>query len=215
MLKCFWAETALLENPEVFAYWLNLVNAQRREKVLRCKQEKSKQRSLLAGVLLKKALETEGLCYEEIEFGSTKEGRPMLLSHPQLHISLSHAGDYACCLIGDAPLGVDMESLERSVFALKNEARFRTMMKKCLTEHEQKDIDCCPDTEKRKQFAEYWTKKEAYSKYTGKGLGMDFSTIDTKEKPYYSTWISENCCLSIYQEKEEYEELLIRQVTSL
>lgn len=215
MLKCFWAEIALLEESEAFAHWFEKVTMQRREKVLRCKNKKDKQRSLLSGVLLRKALETEGFSYVELEFSTTPEGKPVVLSHPQVHFSLSHAGDYVCCLVGDTPVGVDIESLEKTIFTSEKAHRLSAMAKKCLSDSEGQAFEHCSDLDKPNRFLEYWTKKEAYSKFTGKGLGMEFSSIDTEEKRYWTEWISDTCCISIYEEDEHYEDLCISQITSL
>lgn len=213
MLKCYWAEIALLEEPEVFDRWLAKVNVQRREKVLRCKNKKDKQRSLLSGILLRLALEEEGFSYEEMDFSVTPEGKPVVLSHPQMHFSISHAGERICCLISDVLVGVDIESMEKSIFAPEKGSRFLSVAKKCLSDMEWQVFDTSLD--KRKTFLVYWTKKEAYSKFAGKGLGMDFASIDTETKQYWTEWISDEYCVSIYEEKEKYENLLVKQINSL
>lgn len=215
MLKCYWAEIALLNEPQVFKQWLKKVNQQRREKILRCKNEKDKKRSLLAGILLWFALEQEGISYERVVFAKTKEGKPFLESHADLHFSISHAGEFAICVVSDTPVGVDIEGLDKPIFHGQRENRLRSIAEKCFA---QTEWDRFEDSDQKSEvFLEYWTKKEAYSKAIGKGLGMDFSKIDTehKKEDYWSVWITEGYCASIYRENGNYEDLQIEKVTFL
>lgn len=214
MLKYYYANIHLLEEEAVFEAMLKKVNPQRREKVLRCKNKKDKQRSLMAGLLLRYGLETEGLSYEEIVFAKTAEGKPYMLSGESLHFSISHAGDYVGCLISDELVGLDMECLNKSVFRSERENHLTVMAKKCLSKTEWKIFE--ESAEKSNVFVEFWTKKEAYSKYTGKGLGMDFSHIETLEnKDFYSFWATEEYCVSIYSKTGMYEDMLVEEVQTL
>ena len=198
MLQCYIAEISLVEDTQTFEFWLEKVNSQRREKVLHCKNEKDKQRSLVAGMLLRHALEQEGISYEDAVFSKTKEGKPFLESHENLHFSISHAGEYAVCVISDTAVGVDIECMDKSAFQDGKEKRLQAMAKRCFSETEWKCFEQAED--KPKLFLEYWTKKEAYSKAVGKGLGMDFSGIDTERerKSYWSEWLHKGYCISIY-----------------
>lgn len=213
MLKCFFAKTDLVDEGENFAYWLTKVNTQRREKVLRCKNVKDKQRSLLAGILLRCALEAENIAYETLDFAFTPEGKPLIISEPSIHFNMSHAGDYACCVISDIPIGVDIESMEKSIFTQEKENRLYSMAEKYLSTEEKRIFE--NSEKKSKFFLECWTKKEAYSKFTGKGLRTELSSINTVEKQYWTKWITEDYCISIYNENENYEELFIKQIESL
>jgi len=153
----------------------------------------------LAGVLLKHALEKEGLSYETLKFNKTVEGKPFLESNPNLHFSISHAGEYVVCAISDKPVGVDIESIDRDVFLPGKLQRLDAMAQKCLSENEMKKFIQSNEVEKKELFIKYWTRKEAYSKVIGKGIGMDFSTIDTETDSmrYKSNWIKEGYMLSI------------------
>ena len=214
MLKFYYADITLLEETEVFDAWLSKVNTQRREKVLRCKQQKDRQRSLLAGVLLRYALEMEGMEYDSLKFARTNGGKPYLESHENLHFSLSHAGDYAGCLLSDAPVGIDIEHKEKAIFQTEKSERLLSMAEKCLAPAEW-DLwkECKEPAEK---FIEYWTRKEAYSKAVGKGLGMDFSKIDTEtnRQDFWSVWIADGYCVSIYDSKRRYKTYMYDELTA-
>lgn len=199
MLKVYFGHTSLVEDPEVFIRSLEMVKENRREKVLALKQLEDRKRSLLAGVLLKQAMEKEGLEYEALEFGLSPEGKPYLMTGPKLYFSLSHAGDYAACVLSDKPVGVDIESTSRVVFQPGKMEKLDAMAKKCLSEKEMEIYMAADKAEKRDLFVTYWTRKEAFSKAVGKGMGLDFAAIDTEADIAYfqSDWVKEGYMLSI------------------
>lgn len=215
MLKYYCANITLLEDEEKFEFWLENVTLQRREKVLRCKNRKDQQRSLLAEILLRYGLEKEGISYANIEFSKSPEGKPFMKSEEGIHFSISHAGDYVACLISDETVGVDIESLDKPVFRPEKEASLVSMAKKCLNGTEWELFQESAD--KAKLFMEYWTKKEAYSKCVGLGLKLDFSHIDTEKNrnDFWTIWTSDGYCVSIYRKSGAYDELTIEKVRAL
>jgi len=200
MIKVYFANIELLEEKECFSYWLDVMHPMRKEKVLRCKQEIDKKRSLLAGVLLKIALEKEGFNYEALEFALEPHGRPVIKNVENLYFSLSHAGNYALCCISDKPVGADIESKEKSIFKEEKAERMHIMAKKVLSENEYEKFLTCDVLQKACLFLKYWTRKESYSKALGEGLRMEFSNIDTEsmEDMFWSDWLEEACFASIY-----------------
>lgn len=217
MLKYYCANISLIEEQEVFDEWLGKMNKQRREKVLRCKNKNDKCRSLLAGILLRNALEREGISYEDEKFGLNCDGKPILLTHPEIHFSISHSENYVGCIISDRTVGVDLEYSKKSLFLDGNEKRLEAVAKKCLSQAEWEQFSKNDIEKKKKLFLEYWTKKESFSKAMGKGLKMKFSQIDTESnaKDYWTVWTTDGYCVSIYISDGEYEELLIEKQKSL
>ena len=217
MLKYYCANIGLLEDEAVFEKWFEKMNMQRKEKILRCKKDADKKRSLMAGILLKYALEKEGLCYETLEFSNTSDGKPVLVSDPEIHFSISHSNEYVGCLIGDSEIGLDIEYKYKSLFAEGKEYRLEHMAKKSLAPTEWERFSECTKQEKERLYLEYWTKKESYSKAIGKGLRMDFSQIDTETNPkeYWSVWTTDDYCVSIYKKDGCFEELLIEKLKAL
>lgn len=204
MQKIYYESVGRIETEDetVFETYLNKVNEQRRKKVDACKQKKDKMRSLMAGLLLRKALENEGIDYAKAEFSVLESGKPYLVSHPDIHFSLSHAGDYVVCVVSDVPIGVDIECKSKSLFKKENAHRWNTVAKRCLAPLEWERFS--QSSVKQQLFLEYWTKKEAYSKWIGKGLGMDFTTIDTESQKtgFCTEWLDDEYCVSIYSKRK-------------
>lgn len=96
----------------------------------------------------------------EIEY--QKGGKPMLIEMNPIYFNLSHAGDYAVCVVADVPVGIDIEGKHQM-----NEK----VMRKCFSEKEKFWVNEILE-EKQERFFRLWTAKEAVSKATGKGLSQ-------------------------------------------
>ncbi|WP_329543386.1 MULTISPECIES: 4'-phosphopantetheinyl transferase superfamily protein [unclassified Streptomyces] len=91
-------------------------------------------------------------------------GRPVLHGTP-LHFSLSHSHGIALISIAAAPLGVDVQRVPTLQTAHL-----------CLPEMhpaEQQELNALPETERPRAFGRLWTRKEAYFKGLGTGLGRE------------------------------------------
>lgn len=212
MLNLYYANIDVFEDKAIYEYALNRVDKKRREKVQRCKNKIDKKRSLLAGLLLRQGLEELGYSFETLEFSVTETGKPYVKSDVSIQFSISHAGDYVCCILSDEPVGVDIESSKKTIFLPQKKEVLVSMAKKCLSDRE---WECFWYGQERERiFLEYWTKKEAYSKCKGKGLGMDFSEIDTESGSlkFWSSGAIEEYHVSVYRLSERYEELTIYKV---
>lgn len=117
-------------------------------------------------------------------------GKPILTGSNSIYFNLSHAGDYAVCIVSNTSVGIDIEGKHKI-----NEK----VMKKCFSEKEEIWVNEILE-EKQERFFRLWTAKEAVSKATGKGLpqiveGIYFQVGDN--------FILENECLknvySIYE----------------
>ncbi|MBQ8920911.1 MAG: 4'-phosphopantetheinyl transferase superfamily protein [Oscillospiraceae bacterium] len=92
-------------------------------------------------------------------------GKPKLI-HDFLHMNLSHCKGLAVAAVGRVPVGVDAEAPRQVKDAL---------MRKVCTEQELAAIAAADD--KMLAFSRFWTLKEAYAKFTGKGIALDFSSL--------------------------------------
>ena len=92
-------------------------------------------------------------------------GKPQLM-RDDLYMNLSHCRGLAAAAVGRIPLGVDAEA-PRAV----REA----MMQKVCAPEEIAQIQAADN--QKIAFTRFWTLKEAYAKYTGSGLRLDFSAL--------------------------------------
>ncbi|NGO71915.1 4'-phosphopantetheinyl transferase superfamily protein [Streptomyces sp. SB3404] len=92
-------------------------------------------------------------------------GRPSVAGDP-VHFSLSHAGDLVLIAFAPVQVGVDVERHPSS--------RAVAQTSSALHPREQRELAAVPEGEARSAaFARCWTRKEAYLKGTGAGLGED------------------------------------------
>lgn len=91
-------------------------------------------------------------------------GRPAVAGAP-LHFSLTHAGDLVVFAVADMPVGVDVEEVP-SAGALSG-------LTAALHPLERAELEALPADARPAVFTRCWTRKEAYLKGTGMGLGDD------------------------------------------
>ena len=97
MLKLYYGHIRMVKDQRVFDTWFKKMDSKRKEKILNCKQEADKQRSLLAGVLFNYGLENNR-------------------NAEQVFYSISHSGDYVICVLANRRVGVDIENSFRPLF---------------------------------------------------------------------------------------------------
>lgn len=89
----------------------------------------------------------------------TERGKPYFPQHPHLHFSLSHSGPYLLCALSGRPVGVDIEVVRPRGSALPRYA---------LTAAEYARYEAQGGG--WPLFYAFWTRKEAWCKFTGQGL---------------------------------------------
>ena len=138
----------------------------RREKALQYKKFDDRKRSVLAFVLLQRALREEYGITEVPEFVYNEFGKPSLPNLP-VHFSISHCKDAVACAVSDHNIGIDVESI--APYNPDVARRVCTADElEMLGQSSNKDVE----------FIKLWTVKEAISKYEGMGLSLPFAEID-------------------------------------
>lgn len=170
-----------LENysDEQYLKHLNALPVWRREKALQYKKLDDRKRSVLAFVLLERALREEYGITEIPEFVYNEFGKPSLPNLP-IHFSLSHCKDAVACAVSDHNIGIDVENVVSYNPDVARRVCTATELE-MLTQSEDQDAD----------FIKLWTKKEAISKYEGMGVSLPFSEIAT-DRYSLSTHYAEN-----------------------
>ncbi len=196
MVRLYYGNINLVKEPEVFDRFFKKMNTQRRNKILRCKNDEDKYRSLLAGILLKYGLEQLGLSYDSLMFSEGLHGKPFIENQEAIHFSISHSGDYVVCVISDSNVGIDIENSKRLLMKQRN-ASLDKVAKRSFTVEEYALYESSDD--KLEMFLKLWTRKESYSKAKGMGLAIDFSKTNVmSEKNIWSDWLLEGYYISVY-----------------
>lgn len=105
----------------------------------------------------------------ELIFCKDEFGKPFFENINGFYFSISHSFPFYAAAVSDRPIGIDVEKI-RDVNL--------NIAKRMFTENEREYIG-----KDKIRFFEIWTKKEAYSKFTGKGLGEKFSSFDVLLPP--------------------------------
>ena len=95
----------------------------------------------------------------------TDRGKPYLISHPSVHLSVSHSGDYWVCAIGDKPVGIDLQRHTD----VRRMALARRFFHPDETTYLQ-ETDCA-------DFFRIWAAKESFVKCTGTGIAGQFAAF--------------------------------------
>lgn len=149
----------------------------RREKAARYRLEADQKRCLCAGVALDEALKTVGLREQTAVILQDKHGKPYLSEYPQYHFSLSHSGDYAVCVLTDAPVGVDIEQVRVLDWERAAKRAFATAQCEWLRSQ--------PEKERTDAFFGLWTERESRLKQSGSGLsGLSSNCIELPCRAY-------------------------------
>ena len=108
------------------------------------------------------------------EIKRTPLGKPYF-PRGDVHFSISHTKNYVFCAIGEHPIGIDAEELDRDIRL--------SLAEKFLSPGEFKQFQNAPD--KRRALLTFWVLKEAAGKCTGEGLQIwpnhtDFALDDPR-----------------------------------
>jgi 4'-phosphopantetheinyl transferase len=96
-------------------------------------------------------------------------GRPIVLGTPRpIFVSLAHSGRYVVTAVADRPVGVDVEELRR--------VRPGLAARVCSAD-ELRSLAAMSGAERDRAFMAVWTRKEAYGKASGAGLGFALRAV--------------------------------------
>ncbi|MBP3720394.1 MAG: 4'-phosphopantetheinyl transferase superfamily protein [Clostridia bacterium] len=194
-------EVSPLRDPDLFRRWLERMPEPRRQKVNAMRFEEGRCLSLGAGILLDRALAKRGVDGRTVRLAEEEYGRPWLPDYPEFHFSLSHAGSWAVCAVGPAPVGCDVERLGRG-----DERLVRRFFHPGEREALAREKD--PEAWDR-LFTRIWTRKESYLKAVGRGLSLPLDSFQTlREEP--GVWYDEHemaegyafCCCGLGERPE-------------
>ena len=99
------------------------------------------------------------------------QGKPFFADLSGIHYNISHSGKYVLCIFSRQEVGIDIQEHRK--------AKYDRMLKRMVPESRRLEILGSPRLEQ--EFFREWAAREAYVKWTGQGLSMDFTRIPMEE----------------------------------
>jgi len=105
----------------------------------------------------------------QIRFSKAEHGKPYLADYPELAFNLSHTGDHWAIAVGwHCRVGIDIE-------IAKPRNSLAGLVEKCFAEPEAAYWHRLPEAQQIAEFYRFWTRKEAFTKATGRGIALGLS----------------------------------------
>ena len=139
---------------------------EKRERIVRYRQEDDRLRGLAAWTLAAEMLRAEGV--RDLHLEHTQAGKPYLRYYTDLHFNLSHSGETVLCALSSAPVGCDVQTLGPARPELA--ARFFHLA-------EREYLASLAEKEAAEAFTRLWTLKESYLKAGGEGLSRPLGSF--------------------------------------
>ena len=115
---------------------------------------------------------------EHLRIHKAEYGKPFLVDYPDLAFNLSHTANKMVIVTAyHCDLGVDIEQCTPR----KNLA---ALVDKCFAEEEKTFWQQLPQSQQLRAFYQFWTRKEAFVKATGRGIALGLNEcVINPEKP--------------------------------
>lgn len=158
--------------------------------------------SFAALALLRELLRMSDIEADRLVFRRCESGKPYF-EDANLHFSLSHSKGYVAAALSDSsPVGLDLEC------ACVPPDKARRLAERWFNESEKSEI-----SNRSEDFTRIWTKKEAYAKMRGIGLGEPIvsekssrtCTENEQEKTFFAYFEAEGYPLTTCLEKNDGE----------
>lgn len=150
---------------------LSLMTEQRKEYLERLSNKKRKQQTVAAEWLAKTTVAgLLSLKTEDIIIERDKKGKPFV-KDSDIHISISHSGDFVALAVDAKPVGIDIEVIRPLDLSVA---------KKVCNDSDNILLNSSGSKERLNTFFKIWTAKEAYFKKKGTGI-TDMKSVSYKE----------------------------------
>lgn len=209
MLDIYYTDVGPLQDDDFFQEQIQLVQPCRRERILRCNRKEDRCRMLAAGLLLREGLLRKGLDYETAAFRYGEYGKPELADEwgeRNLHYNLSHAKELAVAAFCTQTVGIDVEPEDR--FSGTKLVQLKRIASSILPERELAQLEELGEDSRRKELVRIWTRKEAFAKAVGRGLGAILAKEDHKTDAWYQDILVGAYQISICTFQKEEQPLL-------
>ena len=156
---------------KIFQHLLSAVSINKQRKIKKLAFNIDKKLSLYADLLIRIIVfQNFFIDNEKIVIERDRFGKPYFVEMPTVKFNVSHTRNAIVVGFSEQPIGVDVEKITKRVENIEH--RF-------FTKNECDYVLSCENQDKG--FYEVWTRKEAYTKYLGKGLSYPFNSFDVFE----------------------------------
>ncbi len=108
---------------------------------------------------------------KSLVIGVAEKGKPYLAEHPRVRFNLSHSGSFAMLAVAlDREVGVDIE-------CIKPQRSTDSIAERFFAPAEVRDLLATPEDRRVAAFFACWSRKEAYIKARGLGLGIPLDSF--------------------------------------
>lgn len=179
-------------DEENFKFLIRFVSQQKGRQIEELNNCIDKKVSLYAQIAVKLIIQNEfNIPLENLSIGVNDFGKPYLVEYPDIFFNISHSNNAIVIGFSENPVGIDIEFESDKNFIIAK--RFFTK-KECeyIQNNSQNHLEA---------FYEIWTKKEAYIKCLGLGLGMPlkhFCVMSEKLTNLFITIKKWNYIISFY-----------------
>lgn len=157
-VKLYISKTSELDDTDAFCKAYLLASEYRRKKVDLLLKNEDKKRSLIAELLLRRALLDNKTPIKELKYKLNEYGKLYLKNIENFFFNISHSGEYVILAISNKEVGCDIEKINKNIentFLLEKEERFVLKIK---------------NSEDKPNIYRYWTLKESYIKNIGESM---------------------------------------------
>ena len=132
------------------------ISEYRRQKIVSAKRGADKRMMISAAKVLKSGFADLGIAEKDVIYAFGDQGKPFAENCPSIHFSLAHSDKMSICAFSDKKIGIDCEKSQRDI---PTEIISRYFKKQELEEFSEDPLLL-------------WVTKEAFVKYTGKGMAL-------------------------------------------
>ena len=165
-----------------FHGWYALMDSEKQNRVDRFRFADDKKRTVAGEMLARKAVADRcGTLPENVNFSVSEYGKPYC-TDVDVQFSISHCGDIVICAVSDKPVGADIEKIRpinlktAKEFCSDDELIYLFGHNPDENEFVYSEDECILT-----RFFKLWTQREAYVKFTGKGLSEDMFSAPCKK----------------------------------
>lgn len=166
---------------------LYYIGKERRERILKFRQQEDAIRSLFGELMIRVyAAEEWGIAHRECILLTDEHQKPYFVNHPRCQFNVSHSGSWVVAGFDETPVGIDIEQIVPIDLTLAN---------KLFTAEEVKQLENRPAIQRLPYFYQLWTLKESYLKAIGKGLSIPLDSFGfdlTEDKIHFYSSMNSN-----------------------